>query len=393
MTKVATGLARGSADEAATSLIAALNRGLDGARPVLVMAFASTEQPLTDVSLALTRAFPEATVLGSSTSGEFVETGDAKGAVAAVAIAGDFVVHAGIGKDLAADPESAVRAATKSFPETVEGYPHSTGVLLLDPMAGNGEMATLLTAGALGGDVKLAGGAAGDDLQMQRTWVSCGSEAAPDALVAALIYSKVPLGVGVSHGHEPISEPLEVTRSEGGVLHEVDGRPAWDVWVEKTREQAAKVGIDPSTLEGDAVGGFLLRYEAGLASGDEYKIRAPLSRNDDGSLAMACGVPEGARIRITESVPERQIASAREAAERAKAQLEGEAAGAIVFDCICRNLILAERFSDAVRGMSEALGGVPLAGFETYGEIALDVGDFSGFHNTTTVVLAFPKTS
>ena len=36
-------------------------------------------------------------------------------------------------------------------------------------------------------------------------------------------------------------------------------------------------------------------------------------------------------------------------------------------------------------------GGAPIAGFETYGEIALDVGDMSGFHNTTSVVLAFPK--
>jgi methyl-accepting chemotaxis protein len=41
--------------------------------------------------------------------------------------------------------------------------------------------------------------------------------------------------------------------------------------------------------------------------------------------------------------------------------------------------------------MSEELGGAVLAGFETYGEIALDVGDMSGFHNTTSVVLAFPE--
>lgn len=41
--------------------------------------------------------------------------------------------------------------------------------------------------------------------------------------------------------------------------------------------------------------------------------------------------------------------------------------------------------------MVEELGGAPLAGFETYGEIALDAGDMSGFHNTTSVVLAFPR--
>jgi methyl-accepting chemotaxis protein len=41
--------------------------------------------------------------------------------------------------------------------------------------------------------------------------------------------------------------------------------------------------------------------------------------------------------------------------------------------------------------MSEALGGAPLSGFETYGEVALHDGSLSGFHNTTSVVLAFPS--
>jgi methyl-accepting chemotaxis protein len=66
-------------------------------------------------------------------------------------------------------------------------------------------------------------------------------------------------------------------------------------------------------------------------------------------------------------------------------------AGAVVFDCICRNLILGNEFRTAVRAMWDELGGAPLAGFETYGEIALQVGEMSGFHNTTTVVLAFPS--
>lgn len=66
-------------------------------------------------------------------------------------------------------------------------------------------------------------------------------------------------------------------------------------------------------------------------------------------------------------------------------------AGAVVFDCICRNLILGDAFQSAVSAMHEELGGAPLAGFETYGEIALDAGDMSGFHNTTSVVLAFAR--
>jgi methyl-accepting chemotaxis protein len=150
--------------------------------------------------------------------------------------------------------------------------------------------------------------------------------------------------------------------------------------------------MDVDSLPHDAEGAYLLRYEAGLAAGTEYKIRAPLSRAEDGSISFACGIPEGSVIRITESAGDRQVESARCAAKRARDQLGGKrAAGAVVFDCICRNLILESEFGQAIKGMSEELGNVPVAGFETYGEIALDVGDMSGFHNTTSVVLVFPE--
>jgi methyl-accepting chemotaxis protein len=225
---------------------------------------------------------------------------------------------------------------------------------------------------------------------MKATQVALGARVASDAVVVALLFSKKPLGVGVCHGHEPLSAPLRVSRAEGNIVHTIEGRPAWDVWLEQTRDRARAAGIGVPTAAEE--GAYLLRYEAGLAAGDSYKIRAPLTRAADGSISFACGIPQGAVIRITESVPERQIASAREAARRARAQLGGEPpAGALVFDCICRNLILKAEFVHAVRAMSEELGNVPLAGFETYGEIALDVGDMSGFHNTTSVVLAFPQ--
>jgi methyl-accepting chemotaxis protein len=252
----------------------------------------------------------------------------------------------------------------------------------------------------LGDGVRLAGGAAGDDLAMKCTRVARGAKAASDAVVIATLFSQRPLGVGVCHGHAPLSRPLRVTAARGNVVTRIEDRPAWSVWLDETREHVRASGGDVDAMPRDAEGAYLLRYEAGLAageSGDAYKIRAPLSRSDDGAISFACGIPEGTVIRITESDAERQIKSAREAARRARQQLgEGpggrpaRVAGALVFDCICRNLILQGEFSRAVRGMSEELGGAPLAGFETYGEIALDAGDMSGFHNTTSVVLAFP---
>jgi methyl-accepting chemotaxis protein len=198
--------------------------------------------------------------------------------------------------------------------------------------------------------------------------------------------------VGVAHGHGGLSEPLTVTSAAGATVKTVNNQPAWEVWKKHTRAAAASRGINVDTLAEKDLGAFLLTFEAGLNTPDGLKIRAPLSRGEDGSLSFACGIAEGSDIRITESTPTRQVASAVDAANRAREALGGrKVAGALVFDCICRNLILGGQFADAARGMSKALGDAPLGGFETYGEIALDARQFSGFHNTTSVVLAFPE--
>ena len=392
-TIVATALETGTAEQAASKSIKRLLEQLGGTEPVMLSVFASTQQPLEAVLGKVSRAFPNSLVLGASSSGEFTERGDEKGSVATFALAGDFKVFAGIGSGLRADVEAAISGAVAQLPLSVAGYPHRTAILLLDPLAGNGEEATLIASSMLGEGARLAGGAAGDDLKMQATHVGLGERVSSDAVVIAVIFSKAPLGVGVCHAHRPLSDPLKVTRAEAATVYEVDGRPAWDVWAERTSESARKRNVDPRTLSPGELGGYLLRYEAGLATGGgDYKIRAPLSRGSDGSLSFACGIPQGSTIRITESEPAEQVVSARMAARRAVQQTGGVAvAGALVFDCICRNLILEGEFKTAVRAISEELGNVPLAGFETYGEIALDAGDMSGFHNTTTVVLTFPK--
>jgi methyl-accepting chemotaxis protein len=357
-----------------------------------MVVFASTQQPLSEVLAPLQAAFPNTCLVGASSAGELTEAGHRKGAVALFALAGDFEVHAGMGRGLEANVERAVSEAVSVLPESAPDHPHRTAILLLDPLSGRSEEATLIASSLLGQGVRLAGGAAADDLRMASTQVGLGTSVAGDAVVVAMLYSKEPLGVGVCHGHIPLSEPLRVTRAEGAMVLELDGRPAWDVWLEQTREHAAANGIDVDALAEADVGGYLLRYEAGVATcqGD-YKIRAPLARGPRGALRFACGIPAGTSVRITESDSKRQLGSARCAVKRAREQIANvPLAGALVFDCACRSLILGAGFVEAVRGMAEEIGGAPIVGLETYGEIALDAGDLSGFHNTTTVVLAFP---
>ncbi len=56
---------------------------------------------------------------------------------------------------------------------------------------------------------------------MERTHVAFGRRAEANAIVLASIFSKHPLGVGASHGHRPVSQPLRVTKSSGNVVMEI----------------------------------------------------------------------------------------------------------------------------------------------------------------------------
>src|SRR5262249_47134894 len=144
--------------------------------------------------LPLFRPGWEGPVLATSTAGEFTEKGDAKGAVAAVAGSGEVRLRAGVGLGVKTNPEKTPRQALEGLQTAVPGLPHQTALLLLDPLAGNGEETVALASRLLGPQTRLAGGAAGDDLAMRTTFVGLNEHVASDAVVLATLFSKQPLG-------------------------------------------------------------------------------------------------------------------------------------------------------------------------------------------------------
>lgn len=342
------------------------------------------------------RAATDAPLLGCTSAGEFTHRGTASGSVGVALGLGDATrLHTGLGQGVSTDEEAAVGEAAATLPDRAVGesaYPFRSVVNLHDGLAGKGEEVTLATRVTLGPDVPIAGGSAGDDLEMAATHVLRDDEVATDAVGLGLVESRTPPAVTVAHGHEPVSPPLEVTRSDGAVVHELDGEPAFEVWKRHVRDRTAAEGVDVDALDAgdEALSMALTRYAFGLQTGQGLKIRWPgLTTTTDGPLQFTCSVPEGAMLRVTAGSRESQIESARRAAAAARERLEGPAAGALVFDCICRSTTLGDEFGAAVETMAETLD-VPLLGFETYGEVAMERDQLSGYHNTTTVICLFP---
>lgn len=394
-TTFVTALAKGedSFQTAGQAVRQALDK-LEGKQADLAIVFASSRYDYAEVVRAVREATGGAPLIGSSTAGEFTENAVEKGSVAVALISSTtHKFFNGIGGGLRENQALAIEQAIQGLPNEVADHPFWSAIMLIDGLAGKGEEATLAGLSVMGPDVKFAGGAAGDDLKFAETKVFCNDRIEKDAATVCLVASKVPMAISVKHGHVPVTPPMTITKAVDSVLYEVDGKPAFEVWKECLREEAKKEGIDVDALtDATSIGSFLVRYEAGLLTGDDYKMRVPLGANPDGSLQFACTIPESAVIRICRGAKENQVDSARQAAENALAAAgNAKLAGAIVFDCCCRAIILGDEFYRGRDAIKDVLGDIPLIGYETYGEIAMESGQMSGFHNTTTVLLLIPS--
>jgi methyl-accepting chemotaxis protein len=85
------------------------------------------------------------------------------------------------------------------------------------------------------------------------------------------------------------------------------------------------------------------------------------------------------------------VSAAKRAAEEALKNLKGARASAVLlFDCVCRGMILDREFGREIEAIRSVFPDVPVAGLLTYGEIARFKGRLDGWHNTTAVVAAIP---
>lgn len=337
----------------------------------------------------------ETELIGCVSTGEFTEKTVAEQAVAVSVISSDSLSFTtSIGTDISDNVIASVREALAGLPAESSEYPYQAAIVLHDGLSGLSEQLSLTVQRKLGPEVSVAGGAASDNYALESTPVFCGETVADDALAVAYIESEHRLAVAVDHGHEPISDPMTATDTDGSLVCELDGRPAFDAWADAVRGRVReRFDTDVDALGADAslLTQIMGEFELGVDQGDSYKVRWPrIDPNDEQSLRFSVDIPEGTVFRVMHGHPDDQIESARRVTRSAVEMLEGKPAGGFVYDCACREIILGERFDAAVEAIDSELG-APFCGFETYGETCLRKGQTSGFHNTTTVVLLFPE--
>ena len=394
-TRMGTGVGKGEASwecgrEAAQAALAEIG---PAARPDLVIVFASPRYDHEAVLKGIRSVTGQAPLIGCSSAGEFTERGVSSQSVVVAALSSDAMRFAvGCGRGLRQNLSRAVEDAVSGFrgasPESLKaGLVNRTILLFADGLGGGGEalIDELMVRTAL--QYELAGGAAGDDAKFQKTPVFYLDDVLTDAFVCAEILSTTPLGLGISHGWSPIGPTMRVTRSEGLVVKQINGRPALDIYREFARQQGV-------TLEGDAVVPFLMEHIIGwiYQEGDQ-KLRVTLWPLEDGSIVCASEVPEGALIRLMKATDRSVIETSGRASRLALERLQSAPlAGMIALECVSQRLRVGEAgVAQQLQQIQDVVGPTPLAGCHGYGQLARTRGTFTGLMSASALVCAFPR--
>ncbi len=348
----------------------------------LVLVFGSADhtqdlRPFRDVRAA----YPRACLLGCSTAGEIVDSSICdETLVVAVARFRRTTLRLAFA-ETAGDTEQAGVAIA----EQLMG-PDLRGVFVLsDGHSVNGSGLVRGLNHVLPRNVVVTGGLAGDGARFERTWVLRGGMPITNGVGAVGLYGDhVRVGHGTKGGWDLFGIERRITRAEGNVLYELDGKPALQLYKRYLGDRAAQ--LPSSALR------FPLAVRDHVNKGKQV-VRTVLAVDEDAnSMTFAGDMPIGAYAQLMHASFDRLVDGAHEAAQMtARVCMEDRRPGhnlsptlAIAISCVGRRLVLGERCEEELEATLDVLpNGTRQIGFYSYGEIAPYSTGACNLHNQT----------
>lgn len=364
---------------------------LDGSADLIIL-FASVKYDQEKMLAGVRSVSGNTLLVGASTAGEISTNGPLKKhSVVVMGIKSpEIKFYAGIGKNIKENPRLAGKEAADDVKKQA-GSALGAFMMFPDVLAGNGADIVRGVLDSLGDHFPVVGGAAGDDFKFEKTYQYLNDKVYSGVVVGLGLLGDFKIGIGVKHGWIPVGRPLRVTKSEGAVLHELEGRPAISIYEDYFGEDEAKV------LKTDTLAKLAITYPLGMKfeGSDEMLIRDPITVDEKGSITCAAEIPMDSEIQLMVGSREEAVKVAKIAAQNAVEQMDSyKPEAVIIFNCIARNKLFGERSGDEIDAIQEVLGkNVPLIGFYTYGEQAPLGGEVRNinkcnpaFHNETVVI-------
>jgi hypothetical protein len=221
------------------------------------------------------------------------------------------------------------------------------------------------------------------------TYQYCDDEVITNGVSYALLSGKAQAGWAISHGCIPIGGERMVTRGQGNIIYEIDGKPATEVLEEYLPEHAL---IEDRDWFPYAVSLSLCFRAPSYMKDEEYVVRGvPAVRMADGSIIVQTEVSEGRSVWFSSRDKEKITTGFDRMAAQIKDQLGGEKPKLVFqFECGTRGKMMfrdQEKLQILKRFRQSLDPDAPWIGFYTSGEIG-PVEEHNLRHLYTSVVLA-----
>ena len=234
------------------------------------------------------------------------------------------------------------------------------------------------------------GGAGNNYIFGEPTYQYCDDEVVSDGVSYALLSGKAQASWAISHSLIPIGGERKVTRSQGNVIYEIDGKPATEVLNEYLPEGALADERDWSRY---AYSLALTSKAPSYMKDEEYIVRGvPQLNLTDGSVTVQTEVTEGTSVWFSSRDKEKITAGLDRMAAQIKEQLGGAQPKLVFqFECSTRGKLMfreQEKLQLLKRLRQSVNPDVPWAGFYTEGRELGPVEKHNDPHLLTSVVLA-----
>jgi hypothetical protein len=330
------------------------------------------------------KAFPQAHLFGCSTAGEIYGTQVTDDSLVATAVQFDRTEVRGARIRIAEVKDSYQAGERLAQALDKKGLAHV--FVLSDGLKVNGSDLVRGLTESLPAEVSVTGGLSGDGANFLETVVLSDGPAEPEVVAVIGFYGdRFRVGYGSLGGWDSFGPERLITRSEGNVLYELDGKSALDLYKKYLGDHAKGL---PAT-------GLLFPLSLRMTPGETGIVRTILSVNErDKSMVFAGDVPKGAYARLMKANFDRLIDGSIGAAKTSFDALGSSSPElAVLISCVGRKLVLRQRIEEEVEGVRDIMGAqCALTGFYSYGEISpFTPRAKCELHNQTMTITTFSE--
>lgn len=249
-------------------------------------------------------------------------------------------------------------------------------ILFMDSLSYSGDELLRGFNEAGGSEVILAGGGAGDNFAFDAPFVIHDMQTIPGGVVAAALSGKeLHCFTDYNFGWKCIGKSMQVTRSKGNSVYEIDGEDALAVYKKYLGEEIVH-NIPESIIE------FPLIFEQ-----DGVQVaRSAVGVSADGAILFSTHIEEGSSVHFGIGDENSVIINAADSYERA---LQEPLESLFVYSSGARKLFCDNKMQTEHTALAQL---APQAGFFCYGEFSRSEGK-NRFFNTSSVILGLSENS